>query len=140
MGGIVWDEWARLMCLTSAFVIFGGGIMGIFQPLPAFSVLGNLKGLYAAEPVPILPAILVVLGIIVWTMEWPLIMPEYFNSSRSFMPKVAFYIPVAVLSLLLAQAINGGVYLAIGIVAYMMAVRADFLKQSSASGSFGRLP
>ncbi|KAG0378879.1 hypothetical protein BGX24_002543 [Mortierella sp. AD032] len=119
MGGIVWNEWARLMCLTSSFVIFVGGMMGVFQPLPAFSVLG-------------------VLGIMVWVMEYPLILSDYFNGPRSYMPKVAFYIPVAVLSLLEAQSLNGGVYLAIGTIAYMMAVRADFLKQASASGSFGR--
>lgn len=73
-------------------------------------------------------------------MEYPLIMTDYFNGPRSYMPKVAFYIPVAVLSMLEAQTINGGVYLAIGTVAYMMAVRADFLKQASSAGSFGRLP
>ncbi|KAG0273898.1 hypothetical protein BGZ95_010288 [Linnemannia exigua] len=137
MGGIVWNEWARLMCLTSSFVIFVGGMMGVFQPLPAFSVLGNLSGLYAM-PLPILPVILVVLGIMIWVMEYPLILSDYFNGPSSYMPKVAFYIPVAVLSLLEAQTLNGGVYLAIGTIAYMMAVRADFLKQASASGSFGR--
>ncbi|KAG0296800.1 hypothetical protein BGZ97_004444, partial [Linnemannia gamsii] len=75
-----------------------------------------------------------------WVMEYPLVMTDYFNGPRSYMPKVAFYIPVAVLSMLEAQTINGGVYLAIGTVAYMMAVRADFLKQASSSGAFGRLP
>ncbi|KAF8945192.1 hypothetical protein BGZ47_003109 [Haplosporangium gracile] len=139
MGGIVWNEWARLMCLTAAFIIFVGGVMGVFQPFPAFSVLGNLKGLYAL-PVPLLPVILTVLGILVWVMEYPLIMSDYFNSSPSYIPKVAFYIPVAVLSMLEAHTINGGVYLAIATVAYMMAVRADSLKQASSSGSFGRLP
>ena len=74
-----------------------------------------------------------VLGLIVLIMEWPLVMPDYFNAPSSFMPKVAFYIPVAILSMLEAQAINGGVYLSIGILAYMMAVRADFMKQSLAS-------
>ncbi|KAF9548152.1 hypothetical protein EC957_007180 [Mortierella hygrophila] len=139
MGGTVWNEWARLMCLTASFVVFVGGAMGVFQPFPAFSVLGNLEGLYAL-PVPVLPVILTVLGIVVWVMEYPLILTEYFNGPRSYIPKVAFYIPVAVISMLEAHTINGGVYLSIGTIAYMMAVRADFLKEASSSGSFGRLP
>ncbi|KAG0302616.1 hypothetical protein BGZ98_007359 [Dissophora globulifera] len=96
----------------------------------------TLPGLYAA-PVPILPVILIGLGILVAVIEYPLVLPDYFNSASSFMPKVAFYIPLAVMSLLEAQTVNGGVYLAIGTVAYLMAIRADFMKQQTAS--WGRL-
>ncbi|KAG0211727.1 hypothetical protein BGX28_007489 [Mortierella sp. GBA30] len=138
MGGIVWNEWARLMCLSASFIVFVGGVMGAFQPLPAFDVLRKLPGLYA-EPLPALPAILTVLGIIVALIEYPLVSKDYFNSPSSFMPKVAFFIPVSVLSLLEAQTVNGGVYLAIGTVAYLMAIRADFLKQQTASAQWGRM-
>ncbi|KAI1301021.1 hypothetical protein EDD11_005857 [Mortierella claussenii] len=137
MGGIVWNEWARLMALTSAFIIFVGGILGVFEPLPAFDLMRKLPGLYL-EPVPVLPVVLIVLGMIVAAIEYPFVAPEYFNSSSSFMPKVAFFIPVSVLSLLEAQTVNGGVYLAIGTVAYLMAMRTDFHKQQAAT--WGRLP
>ncbi|KAG0366605.1 hypothetical protein BGZ54_005112 [Gamsiella multidivaricata] len=97
----------------------------------------KLPGLYA-EPVPVLPVILIPLGMALAAIEYPLVMPEYLSSSSAFMPKVAFYIPLAVLALLEAQTVNGGVYLAIGTVAYLMAIRADFMKQQATSSS--RMP
>ncbi|KAF9931139.1 hypothetical protein BGZ67_005463 [Mortierella alpina] len=139
MGGIVWNEWARLMCLSASFIIFVGGIMGAFQPLPAFDAMRKLPGLYA-PPLPVLPAILTVLGIVVAVIEYPLVKADFFNSPSSYMPKVAFFIPVSVLALLEAQTVNGGAYLAIGTVAYLMAIRADFLKQQSALADWSRMP
>ncbi|KAG0266730.1 hypothetical protein BG011_001189 [Mortierella polycephala] len=118
MGGIVWDEWARLMCLTASFIIFVGGIMGAFQPLPAFDAM-------------------CVLGLIIAAVEYPLVSKDYFNSSNSIMPRIAFYIPFCVLALLEAQTVNGGAYLAIGIIAYLMAIRAEFRKQQTSS--WGRM-
>ncbi|KAF9352674.1 hypothetical protein BGX34_012025 [Mortierella sp. NVP85] len=132
MGGMVWNEWARLMCLSSAFIIFVGGILGAFQPLPAFDAMRKLPGLYS-EPVPILPVLLIVLGMILAAIEYPFVAADYFKTPSSFMPRVAFYIPLSVFSLLEAQTVNGGVYLAIGTVAYLLAIRDDFKKQHSAS-------
>lgn len=80
------------------------------------------------------------LGIIVAVIEYPLVKADFFNSPSSYMPKVAFFIPVSVLALLEAQTVNGGVYLAIGTVAYLMAIRADFLKQQSAMANWSRMP
>lgn len=134
---MVWNEWARLMCLSSAFVIFVGGILGTFQPLPAFDAMRKLPALYS-DPVPTLPVILIVLGMILAAVEWPFVAADYFNSSKSYMPRVLFYIPLAVLALLEAQTVNGAVYLAIGTVAYLLAIRDDFRKQSSTSAN--RMP
>ncbi|KAF8924710.1 hypothetical protein EDD21DRAFT_19689 [Dissophora ornata] len=136
MGGIVWNEWARLMCLSGSFIIFVGGIVGTFEPLPAFDAMRKLPALYNG-PVPILPVILIVLGMIIAAVEYPFVVPEYFSSSRSFMPRVACYIPLAVMALLEAQTVNGGLYLSIGTVAYLLAIRDDFRKQQAAS--WGRL-
>ncbi|KAF9359186.1 hypothetical protein BGX26_012961 [Mortierella sp. AD094] len=136
MGGIVWNEWAHLMVLSASFIIVVGGILGCFEPLPAFDAMRKLPGLYA-DPVPVLPAILILLGLIVAAIEYPIFAKDYLNSSRSYMPKVAFYIPVSVLSLLEAQSVNGGVYLAIATVGYLMAIRADFRKQQQSS--WGRM-
>ncbi|KAF9986745.1 hypothetical protein BGZ65_006385 [Modicella reniformis] len=112
MGGIVWVEWARLVCLTASFVIFLGGILGTFEPLPAFDAMS-------------------VLGMVLAAMEYPFVAVDYFNSSKSLMPRVIFYIPLTVLALLEAQTVNGGVYLAIGTIAYLMAIRVNFKKQQS---------
>lgn len=71
-------------------------------------------------------------------IEYPLVAKDYLNSSDSFMPRVAFYIPLCVLALLEAQTVNGGVYLAIGTVGYLKAIRADFLKHQQSA--WGRLP
>ncbi|KAG0086486.1 hypothetical protein BGZ92_008097 [Podila epicladia] len=137
MGGIVWNEWARLMCLCASFVIFTGGCLGAFQPMPAFDALRKLEGLYT--PVPVLPGILIFLGLVVVAIECPLVGKDYFNSSNSYMPRVALYIPLSVMSLLVGQTVHGGVYLAIGTVAYLCAIRDDFIKQQKAS--FGqRMP
>ncbi|GJJ74148.1 hypothetical protein EMPS_06506 [Entomortierella parvispora] len=137
MGGIVWHEFARLMCLSATFVLIVGGIVGTVEPLPNFDALRKLTGLYA-HPVPVLPTILIVLGLIVVVIECPLVARDYFNSSDSYMPRVAFYIPVCVLAFLEAQTCNGGVYLGIGAFAYMQAIRADFLKNQQSA--WGRLP
>ncbi|KAF9196341.1 hypothetical protein BGZ50_000743 [Haplosporangium sp. Z 11] len=110
--------------------------MGAFQPLPAFDAMWKLPQLYS-EPLPVLPAILTVLGLIIAIVEYPLVGKDYFSSSNSFMPRVAFYIPFCALSLLEAQTVNGAVYLAIGTVAYLMAIRADFMKQQASS--WGRM-
>ncbi|KAF9101869.1 hypothetical protein BGX27_011291 [Mortierella sp. AM989] len=74
-----------------------------------------------------------VLGIIIAIIECPLVAKDYFNSSSAYMPKVAFYIPVSVLALLEAQTVNGGAYLAIATIGYLMAIRADFKKQQQTS-------
>ena len=78
------------------------------------------------------------LGLIIVVIECPLVARDYFNSSDSYMPRVAFYIPLCVLALLEAQTVNGGIYLAIGTVAYLQAIRADFLKHQQSA--WGRLP
>ncbi|KAG0042556.1 hypothetical protein BGZ83_000332 [Gryganskiella cystojenkinii] len=97
----------------------------------------KLPGLYAL-PVPVLPTILIILGLMVVAIEYPLVAKSYFNSQDSYMFRVAFYIPLCVLSILEAQTVNGGVYLAIGTVAYMKAIRVDFLKHNQSS--YGRMP
>ena len=71
-------------------------------------------------------------------IEYPLVAKDYFNSSDSYMARVAFYIPLCVMSLMEAQTVNGGLYLAIGTVAYMKAIRVDFLKHHQSS--YGRMP
>ncbi|KAF9382084.1 hypothetical protein CPB97_007359 [Podila verticillata] len=137
MGGIVWNEWARVMCLTASFVLFTGGCLGSFQPMPAFDALRKLDGLY--KPVPVLPVILIVLGLVVVVVEYPLVGKDYFSSSSSYMPRIALYIPLSVMAMLVGQTVHGGIYLAIGTVAYLLAVRDDFIKQQKAS--FGqRMP
>ncbi|KAF9581279.1 hypothetical protein BGW38_001759 [Lunasporangiospora selenospora] len=105
--------------------------------MPGFDAMRKLPMLYD-HPVPVLPAILILLGIIIFVIEYPLVGKAYLTSSDSYMPRVAFYIPLAVLSLLEGQTVNGGVYLAIGAVAYMMAIRAEFRKQQTKTGS--RMP
>ncbi|KAG0342473.1 hypothetical protein BG004_005673 [Podila humilis] len=129
------------MCLSAAFVIFTGGCLGTFQPLPAFDVLRKLGGLYA-PPVPILPVLLIILGMILVAIEYPLVAKDYFNSPNSYMPRVAFYIPLSVLAMLVAQTMNGAAYLAIGTIAYLLAIRDDFIKQQKAAwgAGAGRLP
>ena len=77
--------------------------------------------------------LLSVLGMVLAAIEYPFVAADYFNTPSSFMPRVAFYIPLSVISLLEAQTVNGGVYLAIGTVAYLLAIRDDFKKQQSAS-------
>ncbi|KAF9425015.1 hypothetical protein BGZ76_003449 [Entomortierella beljakovae] len=132
MGAIVWHEWARLMSLSSAFIIVVGGILGAFQPLPAFDAMRKLPGLYA-KPVPVLPLILIILGLMVTAVEYPMFKKDFFNSPSAFMPKVAFFIPVFVVCLLEAQTVNGGVYLAIATLGYLMAIRDDFKNQQQKS-------
>ncbi|KAF9174673.1 hypothetical protein BGX21_000414 [Mortierella sp. AD011] len=136
MGGIVWNEWSRLMSLSASFIIFVGGIVGCFEPLPGFDAMRKLPVLYYGA-VPILPIILFCLGLIVAAIEYPLFATDYLNSPRAYMPKVAFFIPVSVLSLLESQTVNGAVYLAIATIGYMMAIRADFKKQQQTS--WGRM-
>ncbi|KAF8957364.1 hypothetical protein BGZ46_002206 [Entomortierella lignicola] len=116
--------------------MFVGGIVGACQPLPAFDAMKKLPILYE-PPVPILPAIVAVLGLVVAIMEYPLIAQDYLNSPNSYLPKVVLYILFSVLALLEAQTVNGGVYLAIATVGYLMAIRADFQKQQQTS--FGRM-
>ncbi|KAF9897678.1 hypothetical protein BX616_005172, partial [Lobosporangium transversale] len=97
-----------------------------------------LPGLYT-QPVPILPLILIVLGMILAAIEYPVVAVDYFNSPRSFMPKVAFFIPLTVMSLLEAQTVNGSIYLGIGTLAYLMAIRDDFRKQHQQAINGGRM-
>ncbi|KAF8951923.1 hypothetical protein BGZ52_009068 [Haplosporangium bisporale] len=105
--------------------------------MPAFDALRKLEGLYT--PVPVLPAILIALGLVVVVVECPLVGKDYFNSSSSYMPRIALYIPLSVMSMLVGQTVHGGVYLAIGTIAYLLAIRDDFIKQQKAS--FGqRMP
>ncbi|KAF9424988.1 hypothetical protein BGZ94_007945 [Podila epigama] len=134
MGAIVWNEWARLMCLTGSFVMVVGGCLGAFQPLPGFDALRKLEALYAM-PVPVLPVLLIVFGLIIAVVEYPLFSKPYFNSSDSYMPRVAFYIPLCVLSALEAQTAHGGLYLSIGTIAYLLAIRDEFIKQQRAAFS-----
>ncbi|CAO3570374.1 unnamed protein product [Mortierella alpina] len=131
MGSTAWDELARLICLCASFVLVVGGILGTFEPLPAFDELKKLPGLYE-EPVPLLPASLICLGLIVLAMEYPLVHRPYFLSSSSHMPKVLFYIPLTIAALLEAQTVNGGLYLAIGTMAYLKAVRKESLQTQQA--------
>ncbi|KAG9320646.1 hypothetical protein KVV02_007835 [Mortierella alpina] len=88
--------------------------------------MSKLPGLYE-EPVPFLPVSLICLGLIVLVIEYPLVNRHYFLSSSSHMPKVLFYIPLTIAALLEAQTVNGGLYLAIGTMAYLTAVRKEFL-------------
>lgn len=44
------------------------------------------------------------------------------------MPKVLFYIPLTIAAFLESQTVNGGLYLALGTMAYMRAVRKEFLE------------
>ncbi|KAG0231587.1 hypothetical protein BGW42_008738 [Actinomortierella wolfii] len=81
------------------------------------------------KPVPILSILLVIIGIIIWVMEWPLVMTDYFTSPASFVLKIALYVPMTVLALLSSQTNNGGIYMGIGIFGYVMALRDDFKRQ-----------
>lgn len=73
------------------------------------------------------------LGIIVFAMEYPLLGRNYFLSSSSHMPKVLLYIPLTMAAFLESQTVNGGLYLAIGTMAYLTAVRKEFLKVQARS-------
>jgi len=48
------------------------------------------------------------------------------------MPKVLFYIPLTIAALLEAQTVNGGLYLALGTMAYLKAVRKESLQAQQA--------
>ena len=121
MGKMIKNHWARLLVLTSAVYQVGASIEGFIWPKTFFD-FSDLKLEASVAPVPVLPIINMLLGLLAIVWEWPL---EYVAGSavhRSIPARAVVYAMCSVAAIMMYQTTNPAIYYLVGTGVYLWAL------------------
>lgn len=117
MGKLIKNHWARLIILTAATYQVGAAIECFIWPKIFWDFLTRtLDG--AVRPAPVLQIINLVMGIFMFSLEWPLSFIAGSGFHRSLEVRLAILPLTALSAVLIYQGTNAALYYLIGMIVY----------------------
>jgi hypothetical protein len=129
MGKLIKNHWARLISLTAGVYQVAAALQGFFWPKIFWDFATKALDILV-KPIPFLPIVNLVLGILIVAWEWPLPWIAGTSIHRSIEARLVVF-PLSVLaSLLMYQSTNAGLYLLIATFIYFAAYAAGEVSAS----------